>query len=697
MDKTMAMPDNNTRPLESEENNRFLLKNDIIIEGKNDKYEISVLNRIGLGGESQVYLARRVSNNEQVVAKIYDQFTDNHENRSNRKKIIDFLNKNSDYKNSHIMPLLDYGKITIESDDDEPFIKNFDIIPYCKDGELKKCDYKTLKNKIIPEILHALNLLHTSGIVHRDIKPNNIYMLNGDVVIADFGTSGEISTNNKYGYIGTQKRRGTIGYTAPEIDSREIVMASDYYSLGCTIATLYKGEHVYQSLVRMQNDFEVKKSIKINGLPLDCPADEADLQILVNALVMTDYIMRAGYNDVNNWIANSQSFISNWNHKPQNEEDTSGLGFKFQDTICNDAAELTNAMMENWEKAKEYLYRGGENNSAIVRLFSNRNPNLSHKAMDIIEVGETARNHDLGLAQFLHHLNTTSNPNCPIYWCGNKFGKLSDISIAISENERNENIVISMLNSKFLSWRLENCPGNYNTESINAIKEVEDIAEKFPKLGYYTFMFRFDPKRHESKDTVDTIFGELVRDNINWYKKAEEFLKNDKILAQIIDIGYKNAVLSLKKEITGKFISDDNISDLNLLYLFFETVCSNKLSVREHYLHHGPQAYLYWFQQNLGLYSFNSPASKEIEMKIKNIRFDSKMEINEISRNLLQLRTYLRNDFMPIFQNNYLLSYIGLNTENIFSGITTSYTYAFFAGNFFNIKVPVGYLKSIGQ
>jgi len=691
MADTIAMADNSTRPMGTKESNRLRLRENNIFEGGKDIYEIQADKLIGSGGESQIYLAKRKSNGELVVAKIYDEFADTVSSRNNRKKIIKFLNENSDYKKTHIMPLLDYGDIPMESDDGEDFSKPIDIIPYCKDGELTQCDYITLKNKVIPEILYAINLLHTSGLVHRDIKPNNIYMLNNEVVIADFGTSGEISSSDKFDYIGTQKKRGTVGYTAPEVWQGYAVIASDYYSFGCTIATLYKGEHVYKNLFNKNDDTKLKKAMNTNGLPLHCTDTETDLQILVDALVLTNETERAGYEDVMRWISNSQSFASNWKHKRQYEDETHPLGFNFKDKIYNDETELTNAMLAQWEDAKRYLYRDN-----IAPFFKQKNPALADKTISIVERKETAHNHDLGLAMFLHFFNTVDKPKCPIYWYGKKYESLSDISAAILANKSDENNIIAMLRDKFLSWKFKNSQEKPNQDSIATIEEIENITVKYPQLGYYTFMYKFAPIADKENSTPDKIFKEITYKRNDWHKTAKESVNDDMMLANLIDLGYKNNVLRFKEGYTGEFISEDSISDLELFYLLFEEICEDKTFIREHYLQYSPQAYLYWLQQNLNLYSFNSPQAKEIEKKIKNIKIDKKMNISKIWESLKSLRVILLNDFMKLFQNNYLLTYMGLRTKEDKIGITTQNPNAFFVGNFFGINVPVGYLKTIG-
>ncbi|MDR0312488.1 MAG: protein kinase [Treponema sp.] len=688
MAKTVALDDNSTRTMDMEVSHRLLLKKDVVFEGQNDKYKIYAKNRIGSGGESQVYLAERVSDGEQVVAKIYDEYADTPLSRRNRKRLINFLTENSDYKKTHIMPLLDYGTISMESDDGEDFSKPIDIIPYCKDGELKHCNYKKLKNKAIPQILQALNTLHSANLVHRDIKPNNIYTLNGEIVVADFGTSGEISSNDKFDYIGTQKKRGTVGYTAPEVWQGYAVVASDYFSFGCTIATLYKGEHVYQNLIN--DDAKISRAMK-KGLPLECPDTETDLQALVNSLVWANENLRAGYDDVLLWVNDSQSFVNKWEGKLNHEDEDLPFAFSFEGKICKNETELTDAILNKWEDAKRYLYR-----KHFVGFFQQRNATLADKTVDIVESKETALNENLGLARFLHYLNTTDKTaKCPIYWCGKTYEKLSDISTAISDKKADKDNITAMLIDKFLSWKLSNTKENVNDDTLKAIKEVEDITATYPQLGYYTFMYRFATNTEKRSQTSDEIFKEITKKDIDWYKTAKELVNDDMFLANLVHLGYKNNVLAFKRENTGKFISDDNNSSLMLFYQLFEGICKDKVKIREHFLKYGPQAYLYWFQQNLSLYSFNSGEAKKKEKQIKNVKLDKEMSMDDISRSLLSLQEFL-TDFMQLFQNNYLLTALGLRTDKETEGITTTNSHAFFAGDFYGINVPIGYLKTIG-
>ncbi|MCL2064787.1 MAG: hypothetical protein FWG98_10525 [Candidatus Cloacimonetes bacterium] len=364
--------------------------------------------------------------------------------------------------------------------------------------------------------------------------------------------------------------------------------------------------------------------------------------------------------------------------------------------------------MKKWEIGKQYLFR---------RNFQIHigNATLANKADDIIESKEGVENNNLALAMFLHHLNTTESPICPIYWCGESYDKLSDISTAISTAKADETKIVAMLKSKFLSWKFKNtkdAPG----ETIKIITEIEDLTAQHSRIGYYFFMYSFatekdkhsrapddvfkeiaeDESKFSTKVKKPLVFKEITKDENIFYEKARQFLENDKIFAFLIYLGFKSAVLNLKNTKNGQFILDEGISDLLLIYKLFESICKDKTSVREHFLKYGPQAYLYWLQQNLRLYKFNSVAARKIESDIKNVKTGKELSINENHDSLLRIKRNLK-DFTELLQNNYLLTHIGLSTDKDINGITTNNTHAFFLGDFYRIAVPVGFLKSIGM
>jgi hypothetical protein len=99
--------------------------------------------------------------------------------------------------------------------------------------------------RILRDVLDALGHAHAKGIVHRDVKPANIFLANTDddrerVVLLDFGLARETSAP---GLTATGKFVGTPEYSAPEQirGERELGPATDLYAVGITLWEMLAG------------------------------------------------------------------------------------------------------------------------------------------------------------------------------------------------------------------------------------------------------------------------------------------------------------------------------------------------------------------------------------------------------------------------------------------------------------------------
>ena len=121
----------------------------------------------------------------------------------------------------------------------------------------------TLKTKIIIEIAHAMNFIHKKGMIHRDLKIDNI-RLNSifEVKIIDFGLVRIHEVlNENYSFVQSSltKGVGTFAYMSPEmLNEEDYDYKTDVYSFGVILHFIFVGSLLKQNL----KDKMVGNSIK---------------------------------------------------------------------------------------------------------------------------------------------------------------------------------------------------------------------------------------------------------------------------------------------------------------------------------------------------------------------------------------------------------------------------------------------------
>jgi len=127
--------------------------------------------------------------------------------------------------------------------------------------------------RIIREVLKALEYAHGKGLVHGDIKPENILIgeSTGKIKLADFGLAKIFKKEQGPGI-----PMGTPFYMAPEAWKGEVSTASDIYSVGCVLAELLSKKPPFYS-----ENLEALRNMVMNGRFDGIPG----IQVEINALL----------------------------------------------------------------------------------------------------------------------------------------------------------------------------------------------------------------------------------------------------------------------------------------------------------------------------------------------------------------------------------------------------------------------------
>ena len=202
-----------------------------------DDYEI--ITRLGGGSFSEVFKAKEKSTGEFVAIKVlkkkYTKWEDCLELRE--CKSLQKLNKASTISPgiNHIIKLKQIIFIK------ESGTLNL-VFEYCEKDlyELMKSSNKKMSETQIRAIMHqtllGLSYMHKYGFFHRDMKPENLLLLNEVIKIADFGLAREIRSVPPYTeYVSTRY------YRAPEciLKSTHYNSPIDIWAIGCIMAEMY--------------------------------------------------------------------------------------------------------------------------------------------------------------------------------------------------------------------------------------------------------------------------------------------------------------------------------------------------------------------------------------------------------------------------------------------------------------------------
>jgi serine/threonine protein kinase len=235
-----------------------------------------ILRRIGEGAMASVYLAVQISLGRQVALKVLAPAL-----AAQRGFTARFLNEGriiAYLKHPQIVDVYDLG-----SDHQNYFLAMEFLSAGTLEQRIKKGISPARSVQLIKQIATALGFAHQQGVIHRDVKPQNILFRDDDLpVLTDFGIARLMDGDPQLTIPG--RTLGSPFYMSPEqINGCTIDARADLYALGILFYTMLTNKLPYES------DQIMTIALMHKSAPLPVlPDDLSPFQLIINKLLAKD-------------------------------------------------------------------------------------------------------------------------------------------------------------------------------------------------------------------------------------------------------------------------------------------------------------------------------------------------------------------------------------------------------------------------
>ena len=210
----------------------------VLRDALRDRYTME--REVGRGGMATVFLARDRKLGRQVAIKVLSPGV---MTSVAGERFLREIRITAQLQHPNILPLIDSG---------EAAGLLYSVMPFV-DGETLR--ERLLSEQLaIPEALllgrelaEALDYAHHRGVVHRDVKPENILLSNGHAIVADFGIARAIGLASGNSLTARGLPIGTAAYMSPEqaLGATGGDPRSDVYGAGCVIYEMLTGRMAF--------------------------------------------------------------------------------------------------------------------------------------------------------------------------------------------------------------------------------------------------------------------------------------------------------------------------------------------------------------------------------------------------------------------------------------------------------------------